>query len=362
MSGAGAGPQGLPRLDAAAGWHYDGEARGGRGEARMRRGVWVGIFVLGCGGGGGGSEGATLASSGGIVTLSASSGGESEGTSPTEPTGGSGMNGSGGLPKFDVGIGETTSGPPPATGCKRVDVVIAIDNSSSMQEEIAALAGPVFDSFPAALLDVGNGLDDFQLAVIDACNSPPFLHDTGAGGACGFSTGTNFMSSTSPALYDEYHCVTELTTSGYMGLADDCSGDNDDEQPANTAADAVSPPAAGAENAGFVRDDAVLFVVAITDEDEQPVPSQSAQEIVDKYVAAKGLIDNVVFLGIGGDTACDGPYGGAEEAVLLREVASIFAASQRGIFWDLCQGDLEQAFQTALGVVDSACIEFMPPN
>ena len=40
--------------------------------------------------------------------------------------------------------------------------------------------------------------------------------------------------------------------------------------------------------AGFVRADAVLFVVAITDEDEQPVPDQSAQEIMDKLVAAKG--------------------------------------------------------------------------
>jgi hypothetical protein len=277
----------------------------------------------------------------------------------TAPTGGevSGF-------KFDVGAGgETmTTGEPVNEGCKRVDVVISIDNSSSMQEEIAALAGPVFDSFPQALLDVGNGLDDFQLAVIDACNQPPYLHDSGTGGACGYSTGANYMSSDSPALLDEYHCVTELTQSGYMGMADTCSGENDDEQPANTAADAVSQPAADNQNAGFVRDDAVLFVVAITDEDEQPVPNESAQEIYDKLVAAKGKVDNVVFLGIGGGSNCDGPYGSAEDADQLREVTELFVAQQRGVFWDLCEGDLEQAFQTALGVVDSACIAFEPPE
>lgn len=264
--------------------------------------------------------------------------------------------------KFDVGNGDSTGTTGAVDeGCKRVDVVLSIDNSSSMQEEIEALAGPVFDSFPQALLDVGNGLEDFHLAVIDACNNPPYLHDTGTGGGCDYSTGSNYMSSTSPALLDEYHCVTELTQSGYMGMADQCSGDNDDEQPANTAAGAVSEPARSNQNAGFVRDDAVLFVVAITDEDEQPVPDQSAQEIMDKIVAAKGTVNNVVFLGIGGGSDCEGPYGSAEDADRLREVSTLFAAADRGVFWDLCQGNLEMAFAAALAVVDSACIEFDPP-
>lgn len=264
--------------------------------------------------------------------------------------------------KFDVGADQTSGTTGAANdGCKRVDVVLSIDNSGSMQEEIAALAGPVFDAFPQALLDVGNGLDDFQLAVIDACNNPAALHDTGLGGACNYSTGANYMSSASPALFDEYHCVTELTPTGYMGMADQCSGENDDEQPANTAADAVSEPAVSTQNAGFVRDDAVLFVVAITDEDEQTVPDQSAQQIMDKLVAAKGTVNSVVFLGIGGGSDCEGPYGSADDAVRLREVATLFAAADRGVFWDLCQGDLEMAFAAALAVVDSACIEFDPP-
>lgn len=322
----------------------------------MRRAVLGATVLAICSCGGVPPDQGTSASSTGLSvgTVDIDTAGPTE---SGEPTGGSNS----GSIKFDVGALPDASEPPGSEGCKHVDVVIAIDNSGSMQEEIEALAGPVFDSFPQALLDVGNGLDDFQLGVIDACNDPPFLHDTGAGGACNYTSGTNYMVSSSPALFDEYHCVTELTQSGYMGMDDDCSGENDDEQPASTAAGVVSPPAVDGANAGFLRDDAVLFIVAITDEDEQPVPDQSAQEIADRIIAAKGTINNVVFLGIGGGSDCDGPYGTADDAVLLREISLIFADQSRGLFWDLCQGNLEQAFQAALAVVDSACIEFEPP-
>lgn len=264
------------------------------------------------------------------------------------------------------GIAESTAG---STGerdepCRKVDVIISIDASSSMFEELDALQGPVFDSFPNTLLDIANGLDDFHLGVIDACNNPAFLHDTGVGGFCDFSTGKNFMESTSPDLIDEYHCVTDLDEflGGYMGMPDFCSGNNDNEQPANTAADVVSPPAVDEENDDFLRDDAVLFIVAITDEDEQPVPVQSAQQIADKIIDAKGTINNVVFLGIAGMTNCTGPYGSASAGVFMQEVADIFVQEERGLFWDLCAGDLEGAFQAALPVVDSACVDFEPPQ
>ncbi len=289
------------------------------------------------------------------------SGAESGITAPIDSDGSMGhVSGKLDLPDDGSGGGSAGDESTVEGGCRLVDAIIAVDNSSSMTEEIAALAGPVFDSFPQTLLDVNNGLDDFQLGVIDACNNPAYLHNTGMSGACSFSTGTNFMVSNSPSLLDEYSCVTEFSLSGYMGQPDACTGENDDEQPANTAADVVSAPAADAENTGFVREDAVLFIVAITDEDEQPLPGRTAQEIVDRIVAAKGDIANVVFLGIGGGSECQGPYGGAIEAVTLREISNTFAGANRGMFWDLCQGDLEGAFQAAIEIVDSACMDFTP--
>lgn len=242
--------------------------------------------------------------------------------------------------------------------CEHVDVVLAVDNSTSMQEELEALRGPVFDSFPEALLAVGNGLLDFRIAVIDACNMPAAYHDRGESGDCAFSTGSNYMVSSSPALAQEYACVTELTNDGYQGMPDQCTGDNDDEQPANAAADALADLAG--LNPGFLRDDAVLLVVAITDEDEKPVPAIPAEEIASKMIAAKGSVNNMVFVGIGGESLCAGAYGTAIPATTLQGVASVFEGAGRGMFWDICTGSLEEAFMSAIQLVDSACIEFNP--
>ena len=314
--------------------------------------------------------------SGLIVGLSACSSRDSsdasgEGSSWIGEESGSGGNGSGGNGnssddddglRLDVGSG--TGGDGDADGgdsCKKVDVLIAIDNSGSMSEEIEALKGPVFDSFPETLLKVGNGLESFNLAVIDACNAPAAFHNWGKQGNCNFSSGKNYMQSTSATLLEEYKCVMGLSPQGYNGSADLCTGKNDDEQPGNTAAQALSSPAIDDYNQDFLREDAVLFVVAITDEDEQPSPGRSAAEIAQALIDAKGSIDRVVFLGIGGAKACEGPYGDAEEAPVLAELAGIFAEQEHGLFWDLCEGSLEEAFQAGLQIVDNACDDFVNP-
>lgn len=297
----------------------------------------------------GGDDGDAQTTASATMTVASTSGTSGEADTEGDPV------------KLDVAMG----GDGPTNGmaddganqgaCERVDVVFAVDNSASMQEEIAALRGPVFDSFPQALLSVGNGLSDFQLAVIDGCNQPAAFHDQGASGPCNFSTGTNFMVSDSPNLAEEFACVTELSPQGWSGMADACSGDNDDEQPTNAAADAVGSDAV---NTGFVRDDAVLVIVAITDEDESPNPDQTAEQIADKIIAAKGSVANVVFLGIGGGRLCDGEYGTALPANTLQAVTERFSVASRGVFWDLCDGDLETAFANLIDVVDSACLEF----
>lgn len=298
------------------------------------------------------------------------SGGENTGGSTSSGGSGEGTDDSGGDVRFDIGEGSGpgSGGEGGSRVCRKVDLLLAVDNSSSMQEEISALAGPVFDSFPQQLLAVGNGLEDFHLAVKDGCTGPAVFHDRGRSGPCNFSTGKNWMVSTSPTLADEYSCVTDLWAS--------CG--EDDEQPANAAADAISTPYITGQNADFLRDDAVLFIVAITDEDEQPVPARSAQAIADRIIAAKnGAIENIVFLGIGGSdggmpggptcppvciggSACSGPYGSASDASTLRQVADVFERAGRGLFWNLCDGNLEQAFAAAIELVDGACEDFDP--
>lgn len=303
------------------------------------------MFGIGCGGGSGAGE-----------TDSGIGGGIGDGDG----------DGDGDGARLDLGGGDNDGGGGNPSGsdqvCKKVDVVIAVDNSSSMVEEIEALSGPVFESFPAALMEVGNGLEDFNLAVIDACNQPAAFHDWGDTGSCNFSSQSNHMVSTSPALLAEYACAMELGLSGYQGIADACTGDDDDEQPVHTVATALTAPAVDQYNPAFMRDDAILFVVALTDEDEQPLPAKTAAELAQQIIDAKGEAEHVVFLGIAGQEVCVGDYGSAEAAPLMQEVAAIFAAEGRGLFWDICAGSLEEAFAAGLELVDSACDDFTPPG
>ena len=241
--------------------------------------------------------------------------------------------------------------------CKHVDVVIAVDNSSSMQEEKQSLRDVAFPGFASALINIAGGLDDFRVGVLDACNTPANFHTRGVGGACNFAGGNVWMDSSSPNLVSEFKCVGDIDSADMM-----CSGDNDDENPTTSATAALEPlwMGAGKPNEGFLRDDAVLVVVAITDEDEQPVPGANAQEVYDRLVAVKGDVKKMVFLGIGGATSCDVVYGSAKEATKLKAVTELFINQQRGVFWDLCQGNLDQGLTQALTVIESACEDLGP--
>lgn len=307
------------------------------------------VGLAGCGGDSGMSD--TGGSPGGSSSGDEPSGGSSgQGGSFGEGVGsgigsgsGSGTNGAGG------------NGATP-TGCEHVDVVFALDNSSSMDEEKASMRDVVFPAFAQALLDI-DGIIDFRAAVMDACPLPATFHTRGAAGECSFQSGKAWMESTSTDLTGEFQCAADL-------YADDveCTGDSDDEQPASTVAAALEPPFSTAENAGFLRNDALLVVVAITDEDEQPVPRQMPQQIHDRLVAAKGDANNVVFLGIGGRRQCAGAYGDAEAAEDMQRLVDLFAADGRGFFWDLCEGHLEDGLTNALAAIEQACGEFVPIN
>lgn len=107
-----------------------------------------------------------------------------------------------------------------------------------------------------------------------------------------------------------------------------------------------------------MRDEALLIVIAITDEDEHPVPSASPGDIYERLIAAKdGDVSKMIFLGIGGRGECEGSYGRAHESVMLMAITDYFIAEDRGIFWDLCGGRLEDGLTEAMDVISDACDE-----
>lgn len=243
---------------------------------------------------------------------------------------------------------------------------------------LASLPATFAEMQETLALEVGEGIEDFHIAVINACPKPPNFHNYGAGDTdCQFPDNTNWLASDAPKLDAQFACVGQLppqdealeakggTNGGYNSLPDTCSDKQDeDEQPAWTAAKSLDPGIAA--NAGFARSDALLLVIAITDEDEALVGPDDATEIHDAIVAAKGDAGRVVFLGIGGDEGgCNSAYGDDEvkDSVVLRQVAGTFG--ERGLYRDLCKKNgpdpIAAAFEEALTtVVDAACTQFVP--
>lgn len=264
--------------------------------------------------------------------------------------------------------------------CKHLDVVIAVDPSGSMTQEMTAMADEVFggaNGFARALLDISQGVEDYRVGVLDGCAQTPAFNTTGEPDGdptvdngsidCSFASGKAWIEATPAsdpdAVTDEFRCVGRIDRVVNDGniTAGECTGDNDDEQPASAAIAALT----GSTNPGFSRDDAVLVVVAITDEDEQPTPvNRSADEIYADLVAAKGGdVKDMVFLGIGGGVpgGCQDPpgmYGTADPASKLYDVTQKFIAQERGVWWDLCEGSLGSGLTEALTVIEKACDEF----
>jgi hypothetical protein len=240
-----------------------------------------------------------------------------------------------------------------------IDLVFAVDNSSSMQEEIGDFRLNVWPRFAEALQEISGGTtgEPFRAAVIDGCPYPATFHVRGQSGPCNFVGGQAWMTSDSPNLVAEFQCVGDIWDDDST-----CTGNNDDEQPATAAATSLAPPWTdpGEANAGFLRSNALLIVIAITDEDEQPDPAASADIVYQRLIRAKGDDPKkMVFLGIGGSRSCEGVYGSAREAVTLKALTDLFIARERGIFWDLCEGNLEDGLGEAMSVIDTACDELV---
>jgi len=224
-----------------------------------------------------------------------------------------------------------------------------------MVDEQRVMGTTIFPAFAQKLRMISPTLQSFRVGVLDACPMPAAFHTRGRGGQCNFAGGKPWIESSSPRLDQEFACVGAIDSMGKR-----CTGMNDDEQPASTATAALEPPFSTGPNAGFLRRDAVLVVLAMTDEDEQPTPARSPQQVHDRLVAIKGDPRMTVFLGIGGSRQCNGPYGMATDATVLKQVTQLFTARGRGVFWDLCAGSLEEGLGQAIAVIQKACQEAPP--
>jgi hypothetical protein len=279
----------------------------------------------------------------------------------------------------DDGV-DTTSG-----GCKKVDLLFVIDNSGSMADEQVNLV----NSFPEFIDGMRTQLADtegYHVGVISTdvytgdltcvpLQEGALITETAGGGSSNatctpFTSGLRFMTEADD-LETKFACAAQIGISG-----------DGDERPvqALTAAFAPGITAPGACNEGFLRDDALLVVVMITDEEddhegEAEACDQSPQQgsagepsdWFDALVAVKGEETAIVLLSLVGTTGadacltldkCNGGIDGAEPAPRLLELTEMFTY---GFVGPVC-APYGPFFLEAIDVIQSACDEFEPPG
>lgn len=314
--------------------------------------------------------------------------------------------GGGGGPPPPVGDGGgTDSGvtmrpdgslPPGDMGCDKFDILFVIDDSGSMSEEQANLA----TNFPRFIteLDAFRTVDgrplDYRLGVTTTGRDtttiiefppsfpvPPMsIVETGPAGellmdsGCGMTR--RWIERDDADVAGTFSCIAQVGTGG-----------SSIEMPLHMLELSLTERVAEGTNAGFLREDALLAVVVLTDEDDcsrldDPIhlmlpditmpaaaadvcdPTAPEIEPLTRFLAAydgvkgdRGRWAMAVIAGPG-PGSCTSSFGDAIEASRLNEFLGL--AGENTVFSSICEGDLATALTDALTTFDAACQSFPP--
>ena len=171
------------------------------------------------------------------------------------------------------------------------DIVFSVDLSCSMDDDAAALGGE-FNTF---INELSNYSNDWQIIVAnddDGCNRGTILR----------SNTPNYAN-----LFSEY--VQGCNTTSFFGTCESSYT----EALLTVAANAIDQTDQAECNAGFLRQNALLHIIMVSDEPEQS--SGNWSDYVNQVVAKKGNAANVKFSAIAGDVpgGCNGSGKSAEE-------------------------------------------------
>lgn len=263
--------------------------------------------------------------------------------------------------------------------CAAMDIIFVIDDSGSMQEEQTNLAAN-FPQFAQVLADyrVGGQPLDFRVAVTttgkDITTVIGPITDTEPGDNGEFRGGCNvdrrWLEPGDTNLNAALACRAAVGTGGPSF-----------EMPLLTTEMSLSPPASTGINAGFLREDALLAVVIITDEDDcsRRDSSFTVGAFDDPCTQAGAPIvlpeDTIAFLDqvkggrgrwatavIAAPSSCSSAFGDAVEARKLKNFVNLINTTgpQNGVFTSICTGDLAPALASALDTFQTACETFPP--
>jgi hypothetical protein len=252
--------------------------------------------------------------------------------------------------------------------CPLVDILFVIDNSHSMAREQETLISSI-SGFVDGIDSQLGGENDFHLGVIttDAfADNPPGCQQLGdlvtttQAGLCGPYAMGNFMTALDP-LDEAFGCAASVGTEG-----------SPDEQPMAAMIAALSTTGETGEgscNESFLREDALLVIVIVSDEDDDAdlnssnlgSPGDPADWFAAVLAQRGGIEHNMVVLSIIGVTDSDACGAGefSEPGVRLENFTTRFSHYQVA---DICEDDYSDFFSDALSLVFLACSGFTPPG
>ncbi|MBL4637618.1 MAG: VWA domain-containing protein [Kofleriaceae bacterium] len=282
----------------------------------------------------------------------------------------------------DGGFGLPDSGQPPVQGvCSKMDILFVIDDSGSMGEEQGNLAQN-FPLFIEALDNFNDGSLDYRVAVtttgrdvdylldisIPLPGFPPLdpipMSESGDNGVmrqeCGMTSRWIDRSDTDVA--STFSCVAAVGTGG-PAL----------EMPLYATQLALGARMTDGTNSGFLREDSLLGVIILTDEDDcsrtdndftiqgdqcgennpDYLPVSDTINFLDALTGERGRWATAV---IAGPSSCESSFGTASAALNLQNFVT--QTGENAVFSSICSGNLVAPLEEALAKFDAACQGF----
>ena len=255
------------------------------------------------------------------------------------------------------------------TGCRKVDFLFVVDNSGSMQAQQAQLLA----SFPGFITAIQASLED----TVDSYHVGVVSSDNYSGNAPGCTSIGNLVTQTAGFASSNMNCApfaqgdrfaTELDDlqTKFPCMAQVGASGSPIEQPVTATVAALSQAAGapGACNDNFLRDDAILVVVIVTDDPpydfdmDDAHPGTDTSGWYDAVIAAKsGDPEAVVMLGFvpWDDLSC---VGGMQSPNLIGFVESF---GDQGVLASICEPDYGPIFAATVETIVTTCENFDPP-
>ena len=270
-------------------------------------------------------------------------------------------------PPIDFDLGTIPDAPMETEfGCQGIDFLFVVDNSGSMSAQQTQLLA----SFPGFITGIENSLenvDSYHVGVITSdnysgnepgCNSLGDLVTQTSGFnssnmVCGpFSSGLRFATDQDD-LQSVFPCMAQVGASG-----------SPIEQPVTGTIAALDPAKAapGGCNEGFLREDAILVVVIVTDDPpynfdmDDAHPDTDTSGWYDAVIAAKGGdVESIVVIGFipWMDTFCNG--GPSPNLIGFMD-----AFGDQGVKASICEPDFGPVFASTIETIETTCDNFVP--